>query len=204
MKTFYCVRHGETDANVLNIMPGDLPYHLTDKGREQAKATGRALAGIKMDVVCSSDIVRAIETAEYIMEYQTCELVLEPRLRDLGFGIFAGMDREEVRQKYPDEWAALRKDPFGARRPGGESFADLMERQWSYITDVAKSLSDDKDWDIGIVSHGGNIAVLLGKIRGTREARAVPNCSISVIRYDKGHWSIVIPEDTSHLEVPSL
>ena len=91
MTTFYLIRHGETQANKAGILQGQLDVPLSESGRRQARAVAEALSGVRLDAVYSSDLSRARETAEAIVEGRTCPLVLDRRLRELDMGAISGL-----------------------------------------------------------------------------------------------------------------
>lgn len=200
MITFYLVRHGESEGNVLGVHPGDLPFHLTDLGKAQAEKTAKALSGIALDWVYASDHVRTQETADFIMRYQHCPLEYDRRLWDLIQGELRGLTKAQVRERFPEVAKAMEEDIYTATRPGGgESFNDLLARAWDFMEDIASRWKDREDARIGVVTHGGVINVIVRKIQGGPVLPIVRNCSISVVTWDKGKWAVLKNDDVSHL-----
>lgn len=203
MITFYLVRHGQTEANVMGIRPGDLPTPLTRLGREQAAKTGESLSHIALDAVYASDYVRTRETAAFIMKHQTCDLTFDPRLRDLLQGEFLGLTNTEINARFPEIVAAFDRDPINTGRPRGESFREVMERAWSFMKDTVKLWPESEGTEVAVISHGGVINMMVQKITSIYEPKIVDNCSISVIRFDRTAWSVLRMDDVSHLREKS-
>lgn len=203
MVTFYVVRHGETEANRNGVLQGHLDVPLSSEGLRQARAAGRALAGVEFDAVYSSDLCRARETARAILEGRQCELVLDRRLREINLGSLSGLTGEEARERFPEYHARLAKDPYYTRRPGGgESRMDLRER-------VASALDDIYEWNkakegacVAIVSHGGVINAILNIAKAGVDwpGFTVDNCSVTVLERDDDGWRTVKMNDCRHLE----
>ncbi|KRN58478.1 histidine phosphatase family protein [Limosilactobacillus secaliphilus] len=92
----YFVRHGETFLNNFKRMQGWIDSHLTEKGRQQAIATGKALAQTKFTVVASSDLGRARQTKKLIisqLQHQPKATFVLPEFREVNFGSFDGLPR---------------------------------------------------------------------------------------------------------------
>lgn len=199
MTTFYLVRHGETEANKAGILQGQMDVPLSEKGRRQARLVAEALSGVQLDAVYSSDLSRARETAEAIMQGRTCPLVLDKRLRELHMGAISGLTIEESRQKFPEFHAQLAADPYGVRRPGGgESRLDLRNRMASALDDIYER---HKDGRVAVVAHGGSINAVLGIASqdGSWPRLVVENCSVTVIERDDSGWRTVEVNVCDHL-----
>lgn len=201
--TVYVVRHGETLANRGGVFQGQMDVPLSEMGRRQAEAVGGALAGVQFDVVYSSDLSRAAETARAIMKHQKCRLVLDRRLREMNGGLCQGTTHEETLAAFPEFVRAWEEDPWNTRRPGGESFADLKAR-------VGRAMDDIVAWNSGkpggstvaLVGHGGVIRAVLtvaGVERPLLEA-SVRNCSISIVRRSGNEWTAVKVDECAHLD----
>jgi broad specificity phosphatase PhoE len=114
------VRHGETEWNVQRREMGQLDSPLTVRGIQQAEALGRRLSGIKFDELYSSDLGRAVQTAEIIAA--TCEKLvrLDSGLRERNMGLFQGLTWKEMSEKYPSEHETYKRTGFYNAIPGGE------------------------------------------------------------------------------------
>lgn len=102
MKKIYIVRHGETLINKYNKMQGWCDTPLTEKGVAQAKQAGKALGQVQFDLALSSDMKRAIDTCDYIIDENVNKANLQhltsPFFREQRYGYFEGMDSEQAWQ----------------------------------------------------------------------------------------------------------
>jgi 2,3-bisphosphoglycerate-dependent phosphoglycerate mutase len=142
MKLFIA-RHGETAWNVASREMGQLDSPLTDRGVEQARALARRLAGLHVEVVYSSDLGRALRTAELIARECGIEVRVEPALRERHMGIFQGLTRAEMHERYPAERTAYETGGYDHVIPGGESARQRTERSVRALTDMRCSISAD-------------------------------------------------------------
>src|SRR5579884_3332156 len=101
MTTIILVRHGESEGNAARRFGGHGPTPLTPRGREQARAAGKALAG-EVDVVYCSDLPRAVQTAEEICASTGGQPIVTPALRERSVGELTGLTFEEAREKFPE------------------------------------------------------------------------------------------------------
>lgn len=110
---FYLVRHGEAENNVrhiLNSAPVEKEYSLTTRGREQVKKTAEHLATVGADLLFSSPLLRAKETAEIISEATGLSVIVDDRLWEVRMGMFNGKSQRELLKKYPDPELRLSPD----------------------------------------------------------------------------------------------
>src|SRR5258706_9533312 len=97
------VRHGETEWNAEGREIGQLDSALTPRGMEQARRLAQRLAPAKIAAVYSSDLGRAVKTAEIVAAACHTEIRLSPDLRERHMGIFQGVTIQEIRQQFPAE-----------------------------------------------------------------------------------------------------
>ena len=163
----YIVRHGESEANVNCVMAGHANYPLTDKGREQAKLTAKALLNVKFDGIFSSDLIRAVETAAAHAELRglnAASVVQNQGLRELFVGDWERVSFADLEAKYGEFYTVTWKRGFGSfTPPGGESVPHMAERVCSTIAEIARATEGDT---ILVASHGGAIRAFWGKICG--------------------------------------
>jgi broad specificity phosphatase PhoE len=124
----YIVRHGETDWNAELRVMGQLDIPLNERGRAQAHRTAELLAHEHFDAIYSSDLVRAIETAQIIAAPHALDVLTLPELREAYYGLWEGLTRDEVLKKFPEEYAMRSLDPANFRPSGGESRKELYTR----------------------------------------------------------------------------
>lgn len=144
-------RHGQTDFNVEDRVCGRSDVSLTEEGVRQARRLGLALKDKKIDLILSSPLSRAMETARIINSYLNLPLITENRLTEWDYGDYEAMPLE----KATDFPAA--KLEFGVRMGGsGESVFELAHRVYSAIDDMRR-LYDGKT--VLAVCHGGVIRI---------------------------------------------
>ena len=145
MNHFYFIRHGETVWNVENKICGATDIELTEKGHQQAIETGKKILdmGIKADMILTSPLVRAAETARHISEITGIPTQVEPRLIEQNFGRYESTPRDGA------EFHEAKKD-MASRFGSGESMLQLAQRIYNLLDDVKAS---DKEYIL--VAHNG-------------------------------------------------
>lgn len=161
----YVLRHGETEWNTARRMQGRLDSPLTERGRAQALAMGRALRreleGVSgRTLFLRSPLGRACETAAIVGR----EIGLadgdwrdDPRLAELAYGAWEGLSWKDIEVSHPTALADWRADPHTYCPPGGESHAELRARSAAVLAEVAAAGTRTV-----IVGHGVSGAVLRG------------------------------------------
>lgn len=189
------VRHGETEYNLEGRWQGsgsDVPLNAT--GRGQAGRVAEALAarfGAELATIYSSDLARALETAEILAERLRVPVVEAPALRELSHGAWEGRTQAEVEARWPAEYAAYLADPFRIGRGGGDSYDDLERRVWPALERLAGLHRGRR---IVAVSHGGPIRLALSRILDRpledRDALGVVNGSWFEVSRSSAGWSL--------------
>jgi len=200
------IRHGETAWNVDTRIQGQLDVPLNDTGRWQAQRLARALAAREpIDVVYSSDLLRAWETARAVSETTGAPVVTDEGLRERGFGVFQGKTFAEIEASLPEEALRWRKrDPFWAP-DGGESLTAMRRRVVETLHTLASRHTGEQ---IVLVAHGGVMDLLYRAATG-QELQAprtwqLGNTAINRLLWTPAGLSLVGWSDTSHLEDGAL
>jgi broad specificity phosphatase PhoE len=180
---FVLVRHGETPFNREGRFQGaDSDPPLTPRGREQAQAVAEELEGVDFDALYTSDLLRAIETAQVLAEtVGVAPRVLEG-LREMSHGEWEGKTKAEILETWPEVHAAFEEDPRGVARPGGDSYGDLAERVWPLLERLADRHRGER---VLVVTHGGPIRLVLSDVTGT------PLTQRDKLGVDNGRWFVV-------------
>jgi 2,3-bisphosphoglycerate-dependent phosphoglycerate mutase len=185
----YLVRHGQSEWNVLRLTQGQTPHPtLTTLGREQAEvaadliAADLAVRDASVARIITSDLARAVETAEIIAERLGGTVSHDPRLREQGLGALEG-------QGYEESWAAA--DSFDWSDPtlpiaGGESLMEVYARTAAVLDAV------HPDGSVVLVSHGGPIRAAVSYLKGVKPHESdwvgVPNGSVARIDHQGIAW----------------
>lgn len=108
MTTLYLVRHGETVDNAAQILQGQLPGKLNDRGIEQAEEASRKLSDVHIDAFVASDLQRSIHTAEIIAAPHHKLVTTTPLLRERDWGGFTGRFIPDLKNAvWPDDVETL-------------------------------------------------------------------------------------------------
>jgi len=163
------VRHGETVWNQEGRFLGQSDLVLNEKGGIQAQEAADLLVGEKIDLVFSSDLLRALITSRAIASIHNTPVRIIPSLREINFGDWEGLTFKEIKTRDPallNEWL---EDPFKVRIPGGETAQEV----WCRVIGAWNSISDgaaDQD-TVVIVAHGGPLRLLLCHLTGVDSSR---------------------------------
>lgn len=150
MRTWYLVRHGETEWNALGRVQGQMDSPLTVLGREHARSSGRLLARLGVDAMFASPLGRVRETLAMLAEYVPVAPVFDDRLMEWSGGAWSGELYADIPGRWPAEWAAWRADRYHQRSPGGENWVDLVARARSFVDDVHRVPGER----VAVVAHG--------------------------------------------------
>jgi broad specificity phosphatase PhoE len=156
-------RHGETDWNLQGRYQGRTDVPLNEHGREQARDLARRLARERIDVVYSSTLARAYDTAVEIARQHGVEVRRDPRLDEIDQGAWEGLRRDEIALRHPEELAAWQRYPIDLRLPGGETLEEVRLRVRSALDDVML-LHDGKS--ICLVAHSVSMAIVKHELQG--------------------------------------
>ena len=204
-KRFYLVRHGATEWTRGRRLQGQTDVPLSHEGRRQARSVARHLANVDFDTAYTSDLSRALETAETVLAWQPnpIPLVVQNGLREISDGIYEGWSVT----------AAVEADPRIAQRldgqapmldyepPRGESIRAVFIRQ----QEVASLLmADNTGHRILVVGHGWALRLLAAALTGRGpewfwKLEPLDPASVSVIDLHEGSASITLWNQAGHL-----
>jgi probable phosphoglycerate mutase len=194
------LRHGETEWNVERRYQGQLDSALTTTGRTQARALAARLAGQCVAALYSSDLDRARETARVVADSTGLKQILDSGLRERHLGVFQGLLKAEIREKFPDEYLRFKSDPDYVI-PGGESTRQSSTRVIACLEEIAGCHAGQQ---IAVIGHGGTASSLLryalGIPLGAPRRFERSNASWNVFVFDDGKWFLETWGDVSHLE----
>jgi 2,3-bisphosphoglycerate-dependent phosphoglycerate mutase/probable phosphoglycerate mutase len=168
LRRLVLVRHGETDFNAEGRMQGQLESELTEKGRRQARTVGPLLARYQPARLTSSDLSRAVSTAEEIGHTIGLPVKLDARLRETHLGEWQGLTIRQVQAQWPADLERWRADPTWAP-PGGESRVQVAGRALSVVTELEAEFSEGGLTTALLCAHGGLIAGLVCALIGLEE-----------------------------------
>ena len=161
---FFVVRHGETEWNKLGRFQGHTDISLNDRGLSQARETAVASEDWGYTAIYSSPLVRTVQVAEEIAKVTPMLVSQEPGLKELSLGDLEGVTGEEMRNDWPDLFAAWRTEPEKMSMPNGESLGELRDRTWQVILDIEQKHSSDDS--IVVISHNFAIRSIVNELLG--------------------------------------
>ncbi|SDH97678.1 probable phosphoglycerate mutase [Planococcus glaciei] len=191
MTTIGFVRHGITDWNIQRIAQGSSDIPLNETGREQARAiAGRLAQEEPWDVIISSDLIRARETAETIaVELGMPIDEIDPRIRELSGGLIEGTTEADRIERWGPDWREqdLQREPLSAGiKRSAEAIQEAMEKY--------------PGKRILMVSHGGLIGLALKNLLPDRfEKIVLNNTSITILENVESKWECTLYNCTKHL-----
>ena len=156
--TFYIVRHGQTNWNILGKTQGHGNSDLTPKGENQALELSKAIKEYPIDYIYSSDLGRAVQTAEIIGSTIGVDVIQTPSLREMGFGDWEGLLIEEIKKDHAKTYETWRNQPHLVNIPNGETLHIIKDRVDAFIKELNEKY-DNKH--ILLVSHSVTVRVML-------------------------------------------
>jgi broad specificity phosphatase PhoE len=127
-------RHGMTTAGPSSVLGAEIDVPLAPEGREQAEALAKRLAGLRIDRVISSPMIRALETAR--IAGNGCPVETDVRLREMDYGHWEGLVAAEIDARDPELRARWEEDPAVTRPPGGETGNEVADRVREFLSDL--------------------------------------------------------------------
>ena len=203
------IRHGETAWNAERRLQGHLDIALNPEGERQATALATALRDEHVDLIVSSDLQRARQTAEAVASQHGIPVQTDPALRERCYGGFEGLLYAEIEHRFPREFAAWQaRDIDGILPPGvnqGESFRQFYERVMSAIFSWAAAHPGKT---LALVAHGGVLEcahrAALGMSLETPRSFSIHNASVNRFTVNAGVLALQSWGEVAHLQAAVL
>jgi probable phosphoglycerate mutase len=198
------IRHGQSEGNAAGRFGGHTNTPLSPRGRKQSIATAQALTSESLSAIYSSDLPRAMQTAEPLAKLTRIEIQPTDAFRERSVGVMEGLTFEEAAEKHPDQYAALLRRDFEHVLSGGESYRQLLDRASQKLDEA---IEQHKGGRIAVFSHTGTICILALHLMGALDAPelkavwiASSNCGISRFDFrEDGFLRVLTVNDTRHL-----
>lgn len=223
--TLYFVRHGKTMFNNTDQVQGWSDTPLIEKGEKQADATGVGMKDITFTTAYTSDLGRARATAKRILannDHEIPDLIELVGLREWGYGGYEGKLNHEMWDpifeahglKFDDEWsqyaelttmmsdedianAIAENDPTHT----AETYAEITKRSQEAIDQIIKETEEKGGGNALIISSGSEIPTILELIvPGQYKGEDISNCSVTIVEYKDGAYTLSVIGDTSYTE----
>ena len=167
MPLLILVRHGQSIWNAANLFTGWTDVELSEQGLMEAKTAGKQLSKIKIDMVFTSELIRAQKTAEIILgENSNSDSIpthKDLRLNERHYGDLQGMNKDEAREKFGVEQVHIWRRSFDVPPPNGESLEMTAERTLPCFEElVMPELISNKN--ILISAHGNSLRSIVMKL----------------------------------------
>ena len=198
------VRHGQSQGNAEGRFGGHTATPLSARGRRQAEAAARALVSRKITAIYSSDLLRAVQTAEPLARMAGLEIRRTTAFRERGVGVMEGLTFEEAAEQHPEHYAALIRRDFEHVILGGESYRQLLDRASEKLD---HAIGQHRGGSICVFSHTGTICILTLHLMGALDAPelkpvwvSTANCGITEIELkEDGFVRVKLVNDQRHL-----
>ncbi|MFN0279130.1 MAG: histidine phosphatase family protein [Pyrinomonadaceae bacterium] len=179
----YLIRHGQSAGNAEGRFGGHGPTPLSDLGLEQAEKTAKVLAKEGINVIYSSDLFRAVQTAEPLGKLLDLTVNASEAFRERHVGVLEGLTFDESKRDFPKDYYALVNRNVNHVITEGESYRQLLRRITAKLNEVLRAHPDER---IAIYSHTGAICFLILHLLGAinRDTKHTPwiitsNCGIN-------------------------
>lgn len=205
--TLCLIRHGETAWNAEKRLQGHTDIPLNSHGVSQARQMAQALkkTGLAFDVLYSSDLKRAADTAKAIEELFGIQASIDDALRERHFGALQGLAISEAPLVQPAIWQAHVSRDLEHDLGGGESILQFATRVQSVLDNIAQEHAGKT---ILMVSHGGTLDMMyrIASQQALRSERvaSVPNASLNWLVHNGQDWAVDRWADTRHLDGQAL
>lgn len=195
----YLIRHGRQSSPLCNV---NVP--LAMEGRRQAELLAKRLSPVPIGAVWSSDLIRAVETAEIAGGIWKVPHVIRPGIREISFGDMEGLSDEEIAEKFCGFLAEKKKMERDIPYPGGECAEDVVRRALPVLMEITGQNYDHA----AVVTHGGVIRSLLCWFLGVDYSKNrlfashLENCSITEVDWKPAEKRFYVNRinDYAHLE----
>ena len=203
MTKFLIIRHGQSEANLLDVFAGNYDAPLTELGLRQAERTAEYIKNnFRIDKVVASDLKRAFATGKALSDLLGLDITATKELREISAGDWEGVPFTTIKEVYPEIYDKWFRDMSSCRCPNGESVRELGDRIFGCFKRLAE---ENPDRTVAVATHATPIRVLqsiitYGSVEGTQHVNWVTNASVSTVVYDEGKWEFVEASHDAHLE----
>lgn len=203
MVRVYLLRHCETIENALHIFQGTMDTMPSQEGKVQMEKVAQRFKDEKIDIIYSSDLTRAVKTAEEVNKYHGVPHIKEKELREINMGVMTGMKLSDVAKQFPVQTKNWNEEPHLFVPENGESMVELNHR---IVKAFERIVAENKDKTIVLISHGCAIRNILchclGKpIEELKEVFIGDNTAVSLAEIENGKINVPFQCDATHLGI---
>ena len=172
MKNILLIRHGQSEWNKLNLFTGFKNIELSEQGIDEANKAGQNFKNlnIKFDIVFTSELKRAQETAKIILKnldqwdylYEEGKIITDINLNERDYGDLTGLNKKETAEKFGEEQVHKWRRGYSDQPPNGESLEDVVRRVKIYFEEsINPAIQSADNNNILIAAHGNSLRALL-------------------------------------------
>ncbi|MBQ3725667.1 MAG: histidine phosphatase family protein [Selenomonadaceae bacterium] len=202
MMRIFLIRHGETEWNRQNRLQGNSDTHLSPEGFHQAITLSEHAPFHHVDAIYSSDLTRALSTANILAERFDLTVKVLPELRETDFGDWEGRFINDLFKESPKDFGKFFTDPERCHPPNGETF---LEAQARVMIGIREIIANHDNQNVVVVSHGAAIRLILGAALDMpihkMWAIAQFNMALNILRVDDGDLTVELMNSTEHLHL---
>jgi broad specificity phosphatase PhoE len=199
----YLVRHGATALTAEDRFSGATGVELSDVGRHQVQLLSERLSGEKIHAIYSSPLSRTIDTANILAKPHGLTLQIEDGLREISHGRWEGLTRQEVEQRFQDEYVAWEMDPFTVAPADGESGVSVLARALPVVRAI---VSRHEGQCVLVVSHKATLRLIISSLlgfdpRGYRDRLDQSPACLNVLEFkDAVRVRLMLFNDVAHYQ----
>ena len=196
MTTIYLIRHAEAEGNLYRRFHGQFNSNITPNGMKQIAALAKRFMDIPVDRCYSSDLIRAMTTAQAVSEACCLTVQPEPAFREIYVGVWEDLPFGYLNRFYPEDMDCYGRDPVHWQVSGGESFLQYTDRFIGRMTELAQ---ENENRSIAIVTHAGILRSVLIRLFPDFQFKSIDNTSVTKLIWKHGRFLIEYQGDGSHL-----
>ncbi|MGH9914090.1 MAG: histidine phosphatase family protein [Pyrinomonadaceae bacterium] len=204
LTTILLIRHGQSEGNAAGMFGGHTPTPLSEQGKQQAQVTAEALSTQRITAIYSSDLLRAIQTAEPLSQLTGLVVKKSSAFRERSVGVLEGLKFEDAAARYGQDYAALVRRDFEYTIEQGESYRQVLVRASQKLDGI---IEEHRGGAVAIYSHTGTICILTLHLMGALDAAHLrqvwvrtENCGIARFAISSDNFVRVLEiNDTRHL-----
>lgn len=201
----FLVRHGQSNGNAEGRFGGHSPTPLSDLGEQQAELTAKTLVKERITAIFSSDLFRAVQTAEPLAKLTNLPIIASPAFRERKVGVLEGLTFDESKAAHPKDYYALVNRNIHHVITDGESYRQLLRRATKELHTILRTHQGE---NVVIFSHTGAICYLTLYLIGAinRQTKTTPwlvtsNCGINRFEIrSRTNIRVHAFNDTRHLQ----
>ena len=198
MMRIILIRHGESVSDIENRYGGSYDDALTEKGKGQARKLSEKVSRKGIEIVYSSNLARARETAEILGKHLDRPVQTIESMRERNFyGVLTGLKKEEAAKKFPEEVKKLTL--YRNTIHSGETYDEFRTRVLFSLENIAKG----NHRIVAIVTHGGPISCIVRELLKLGEFKKIGDCAYFDINYD-GKYRLIAYDNAEFENPPKI